>query len=152
MLLYFFINLHSNARSEVRISDSFFLEIHVKIVLAVLKMLTFSQTLTFSVSPNLATERNRRAAIYLFKASVLALFILQLECPRAPSHHVQLSATHRLWPTRFLYSWDFSGKNTGVGSPFPSPGDLANPGIEPSSLAAPAWQAASLPLSHLGSP
>ena len=35
------------------------------------------------------------------------------------------------------------------GSPFPSPGDLPNPGIEPMS---PAWQADSLWMSHLGSP
>ena len=34
------------------------------------------------------------------------------------------------------------------GLPFPSPGDLPDPGIEPVS---PAWQADSLPLSHLGS-
>ena len=33
------------------------------------------------------------------------------------------------------------------GLPFPSPGDLPNPGIKPRS---PAWQADSLPLSHLG--
>ena len=33
--------------------------------------------------------------------------------------------------------------------PFPSPGDLPDPGIEPTS---PAWQVDSLPLSHLGSP
>jgi len=32
------------------------------------------------------------------------------------------------------------------GLPFPSPGNLPNPGIEPTS----AWQADSLPLSHLG--
>ena len=34
------------------------------------------------------------------------------------------------------------------GLPFPSPGDLPDPGIEPASLA---WQADSLPLSHQGS-
>ena len=33
--------------------------------------------------------------------------------------------------------------------PFPSPVDFPNPGIEPAS---PAFQAASLPLNHLGSP
>ena len=33
--------------------------------------------------------------------------------------------------------------------PFPSPGDLPNPGIGPVSLA---WQAGSLSLSHLGNP
>ena len=32
---------------------------------------------------------------------------------------------------------------------FPSPGDFPDPGIKPDS---PAWQADSLPLSHLGSP
>ena len=36
-----------------------------------------------------------------------------------------------------------------LGLPFPSPGDLANPGIEPTS---PALQADSLPLSHQQSP
>ena len=35
------------------------------------------------------------------------------------------------------------------GWPFPLPGDLPDPGIEPLS---PAWQADFLPLSHLGSP
>ena len=35
------------------------------------------------------------------------------------------------------------------GLPFPSLGDLPNPGIEPGS---PAWQVNSLPLSHQGSP
>ena len=35
------------------------------------------------------------------------------------------------------------------GLPFPPPGDLSDPGIEPVS---PVWQVNSLPLSHLGSP
>ena len=35
------------------------------------------------------------------------------------------------------------------GLPFPSPGDLPNPGIKPVSLH---WQEILLPLSHLGSP
>ena len=34
------------------------------------------------------------------------------------------------------------------GLPFPSPGDLPDPGIKPAS---PAWQVDSLPLSHQGS-
>jgi len=29
--------------------------------------------------------------------------------------HIQLLATHGLWPTRLLYPWDFPGKSTGVG-------------------------------------
>ena len=31
--------------------------------------------------------------------------------------------------------WDSPGKNSGVGKPFPSPGDLPDPGIEPRSPA-----------------
>ena len=37
--------------------------------------------------------------------------------------------------------WNFPGKNTGMGKPFPSPWDLPNPGIEPGS---PTLQADSL--------
>ena len=43
----------------------------------------------------------------------------------------------------------FSRQEYWSGLPFPSPGDLPEPGIKPMS---PAWQADSLPLSHLGSP
>ena len=38
------------------------------------------------------------------------------------------------------------------GWPFPLPGDLSDPGIEPMSPASPALQADSLPLNHQGSP
>ena len=49
-----------------------------------------------------------------------------------------------------LYSpWNSPGQNTGVGKPFPSPGDLPNPGIEPRS---PALQADSLPVEPQGKP
>ena len=34
-------------------------------------------------------------------------------------------------PTRFFCPWDFPGKSTGFGLPFPPPGDLPDPGIEP---------------------
>ena len=37
------------------------------------------------------------------------------------------------------------------GLPFPPPGDLPDPGLEPASLASPPLQADSLPLSHQGS-
>ena len=40
-----------------------------------------------------------------------------------------------------LCPWDSPGKDTGVGLPFPSPGDLPDPGIKPRS---PALQADSL--------
>ena len=49
---------------------------------------------------------------------------------------------------RLFCPWN-SPKNTGVGLPFPPPGDLTVPGIEPWS---PTLQADSLPLSHQGSP
>ena len=38
-----------------------------------------------------------------------------------------------LSPARFLYPWDFPGKNTQSGLPFPSPGDHSDLGIEPTS-------------------
>ena len=44
-----------------------------------------------------------------------------------------MDLTHQL-----LCPWDYPGKNTGVGLPFPSPGDLPDPGIEPTSLRSPA--------------
>ena len=46
-------------------------------------------------------------------------------------------------------SMRFSRQEYGIGLPFPSPGDLPDPGIEPAS---PALQVDSLPLSHQGSP
>ena len=49
-----------------------------------------------------------------------------------------------------LYSpWNSPGQNTGVGSPFPSPGDLPNQGIGPRS---PELQAHSLPAEPPGKP
>ena len=45
-------------------------------------------------------------------------------------------------------SMELSRQEHWSGLPFPSPADLINPGIEPQS---PAWQADSLPLSHLAS-
>ena len=59
---------------------------------------------------------------------------------------------HGLQPTRLFCPGDFLGKDTGVGCsglPFPSPGDLPNPGIEPGS---PALQADSLPTELQGKP
>ena len=38
---------------------------------------------------------------------------------------------HGLYPARFLCTLDFPGKNARMGYPYPSPGDLPNPGIEP---------------------
>ena len=61
-----------------------------------------------------------------------------------------LSPVWPLWP-RGLYSpWNSLGQNTGVGSqPFPSPGHLPNPRIEPSSST---LQVDSLPAEPRGKP
>ena len=48
-------------------------------------------------------------------------------------------------------STGFSRQECWGGLPFPSPGDLPDPGIEPTSLELPALQMDSLPLSHWGS-
>ena len=53
---------------------------------------------------------------------------------------------HEPWPARLLCSWDFPGKNTGVGCHFLLQEIFLTPGIK---LMSPAWQADSLPLSHL---
>ena len=37
---------------------------------------------------------------------------------------------HGLQPARLLYAGNSPGKNTGVGLPFPSPGDLPHPGVK----------------------
>ena len=50
----------------------------------------------------------------------------------------QLLNSVQLQPAGHLCLWDFSGKNTGVGLPFPPPGDLPDPEIKPMSLASPA--------------
>ena len=46
-------------------------------------------------------------------------------------------------------SQEFPRQEYWNGLPFPSPGDLPDPGIEPTS---PAWQVDSLPLNQLGNP
>ena len=49
-------------------------------------------------------------------------------------------------------SMEFSRQEYWSGLPFPSPGDLPSPGIEPKSLRFLLWQVDSLPVSSLGSP
>ena len=49
-------------------------------------------------------------------------------------------------------SMGFSRQEYWSGLPFPTSGDLPDPGIEPTSPISPALQADSLPLSYLGSP
>ena len=73
-------------------------------------------------------------------------------------HVILLCCCSQSWPT-FATSWTIdcqpplsmglSGQEYWSGLPFPSPGDLSDPGINPES---PALQAVSLLLSHQGSP
>ena len=51
------------------------------------------------------------------------------------SHSVTSLQSHELQPTRLLCSWDFLGKNTGVGYHFFLQGGLSDPGVKPASLA-----------------
>ena len=52
---------------------------------------------------------------------------------------------------RILCPWNFSRQEYWSELPFPSPGDLLDPGIEPESVASPALAGGFLPLCHLGS-
>ena len=56
---------------------------------------------------------------------------------------------HGLWPTSLLYPWNFSGKNTGMGSHFLFQGIFPTQGL---TLCPLLWQTDSLPLSYLRSP
>ena len=56
--------------------------------------------------------------------------------------------SHGMYPARLLCSWNFPGKNTGLGS-IPSPGDCPDPGKEPKY---PTFQAGSLPFEPAGKP
>ena len=66
--------------------------------------------------------------------------------------HVWLLVT--LWPVAFQAPlfMGFFRQECWSGLPFPPPGDLPDPGIQPQGSTSPAWQADSLPLSHLVSP
>ena len=57
----------------------------------------------------------------------------------------QTLQVNQLWPTSLLCPTDSPGKN-GSGLPCSSPGDLTNPGIEPTSLMSPVLEADSLTL------
>ena len=51
-----------------------------------------------------------------------------------------------LWPARLLCSWNFPGKNTGVGCHLPTPGNLPDQGLNPCLLSLLHWQVDFLPL------
>ena len=55
-------------------------------------------------------------------------------------------------PGSSLCPWKFPRQEYWSGLPFPSPGDLPDPGSNPHLFCLLHWQADSLPLNHLGSP
>ena len=69
-------------------------------------------------------------------------------CVLSHFSHVQLSATPWTVAHQAPLSMGFSRQEYWSGLPFPAPGDLLYPGIEPRSPVSPALQVDSLPLSH----
>ena len=56
------------------------------------------------------------------------------------------------WPARIFCAWNFPGKKYWSGLPFPSPGDLPNPGIKPTSLVSSALAGIFFTTAPLGKP
>ena len=67
-------------------------------------------------------------------------------------NHVQLFAMPWTVARQAPLSMGFSRQEYQSGLPFPSPGDLPNPGIKPTSSTSPVLPTDSLPLHHVGSP
>ena len=65
---------------------------------------------------------------------------------------VQLFAAPWAVALKVPLSMEFSRQKYWSGLPFPTPGDLPDPGIEPKPLASPALAGGSLSLQHLGNP
>ena len=66
--------------------------------------------------------------------------VTDMQCSLLFSHQGRSGSLwpHGLQQGRHLCPWDFPSKNTGA-SWFPRPRNVSNPGIEPASLASPAW-------------
>ena len=75
------------------------------------------------------------------------MYILKPKPCNATCNMLTLSPVRLLAPL----SMGFSRQEYWSGSPFPSPGDLPDPGTELECPVSPALQAGSLPLSHWGS-
>ena len=88
--------------------------------------------------------------LWLLSLRLETSIALGLKC----EHGVQLISRVRLFATLWTVahqappSMGFLQQEYWIGLPFPSPGDLPDPGIEPVSPGSPALQAVSLPLSH----
>ena len=95
-----------------------------------------------------------------FHLIVFCLWIEELPGPISLCHtyshtacvcSVQLFATPWTVACQAPLSMEFSRQKYWSGLPFPTSGDLSDPGIEPTSPESPALQSDTLPMSHLGS-
>ena len=81
------------------------------------------------------------------------IIVVACVCACVLSHFMsEFFADPRIVSRQAPLSMEFSGQEYWVGLPCPPPGDLPDPGSEPTALPAPALQADSLPLNHQGSP
>ena len=82
------------------------------------------------------------------------LFCISIIRVREHACSVMSNSFTTFWTVACLVplSMVFSRQEYQSGLPFPPPGDLPNPGIEPASPASPALAGKFLPLPHLGSP
>ena len=77
--------------------------------------------------------------------------IIIVDCPVCLLSRVRLFATPRTAARQAPLLAEFPRQEYWSGLPFPLPGNIPEPEIEPTSPTSPALQAASLPLSHRGS-
>ena len=91
----------------------------------------------------------------LIPARVLSFLLQHTCCSRlhaCPVAQSCLTVCDPMMDCQASLSMEFSRQEYWSGLPFPPPGDLPSPGIEPVSLASSALHTGSLPLHHLGSP
>ena len=96
----------------------------------------------------------RRAAKWFSYICVQFFFqiLFPYVCVLSPCSSLQLFVTPRTVAPQAPLSMGFPRQKYWNGLPFPSPGDLLNPGIESASPVSPVLQADYLLLSHQGSP
>ena len=80
---------------------------------------------------NIPTDDN----IFITKNELFIAYYRKCEVKWSRSVMSSSFRHYGLWPTRLLSLWNFPGKGNWSGLPFPSPGDLPHPGIEPGSPA-----------------
>ena len=88
------------------------------------------------------STKEKRKKIQGLKCILVIILILKFRC--LITNQVRLFVIPWTVPCQAPLSMEFPRQEYWNGLPFPSPGDLPDPGIEPSSLA---WQADFLPLS-----